>query len=100
MTQDNDKNEDAGKPAFVGVWSRRTLGEQEAAERDRIARDLVLAQRKAEMFDVGLPLRKRAEAARRLLKADLVGLLTADERQFAEMILAHYRASLTGRRKR
>jgi hypothetical protein len=88
---DNDTHEDedgqAGPP-----WSRpkAALAEQEAAKRDDAARLGVVAIRVAEMYDIGLPAQKRLQAARRLLRGDLVGLLTADERAFAEAVVANF----------
>jgi hypothetical protein len=89
--QDNDTHEDedgqAGPP-----WSRpkTALAEQEAATRDDAARRGVVAIRVAELYDIGLPAQKRLQAARRLLRGDLVGLLTSDERAFAEAVVANF----------
>ncbi|PKU25111.1 hypothetical protein [Telmatospirillum siberiense] len=88
---DNDTHDDddgqAGPP-----WSRpkAALAEQEAAKRDEAARLGVVAIRVAEMRDTLLPAGKRLEAARRLLRGDLVGLLTADERAYAEAVVANF----------
>jgi len=72
------------------VQAKGRVGGQEAATRDDAARRGVVAVRVAEMRDTLLPAGKRLEAARRLLRGDLVGLLTADERAYAEAVVANF----------